>query len=83
VTKSADDLSAAANSNDPYSSNANGVPTFGRSYIIPRPFDDRLAIEVAAAVVQAAIDTGVARITDIDMVEYKRGLTDLTLRMNL
>lgn len=60
-----------------------GAPSFGRNYIIPRPFDDRLAVEVAAAVVQAAIDTGVARITDIDMVEYKRGLTDLTLRMNL
>lgn len=59
------------------------TPAFGRDYIIPRPFDDRLAVEVAAAVVQAAIDTGVARITNIDMAEYKRNLADLTLRLNL
>ncbi|GBF99058.1 malate dehydrogenase, partial [Raphidocelis subcapitata] len=59
------------------------APAFGRDYIIPRPFDDRLAVEVPAAVVQAAIDTGVARVTDFDMAEYKRSLADLTLRLNL
>ncbi|KIY94591.1 hypothetical protein MNEG_13369 [Monoraphidium neglectum] len=77
-----DDPAAAAHT-DHGAPAAPGEPAFGRSYIIPRPFDDRLAVEVAAAVVQAAVDTGVARITDIDMQEYRRGLTDLTLRMNL
>ena len=35
--------------------------SFGRDYIIPKPFDPRLREKVAGAVAQAAIDTGVAR----------------------
>jgi malate dehydrogenase (oxaloacetate-decarboxylating)(NADP+) len=35
---------------------------FGRNYIIPKPFDPRLNEVVSAAVAQAAIDTGVAKI---------------------
>jgi len=39
--------------------------TFGKDYIIPKPFDPRLISTVAPAVAQAAIDSGVAR------TEYK------------
>jgi malate dehydrogenase (oxaloacetate-decarboxylating)(NADP+) len=41
---------------------------FGRDYIIPKPMDQRLIIEVSAAVAKAAIESGVARkiITDWD-----------------
>ncbi len=41
---------------------------FGREYIIPKPMDQRLIIEVSSAVAKAAIDSGVARkvITDWD-----------------
>jgi malate dehydrogenase (oxaloacetate-decarboxylating)(NADP+) len=41
---------------------------FGRDYIIPKPMDQRLIIEVSCAVAKAAIDSGVARkaITDWD-----------------
>jgi malate dehydrogenase (oxaloacetate-decarboxylating)(NADP+) len=41
---------------------------FGRNYIIPKPMDPRLIIEVSSAVAKAAIDSGVARkqITDWD-----------------
>jgi len=41
---------------------------FGRDYIIPKPMDQRLIMEVSAAVAKAAIDSGVARkvITDWD-----------------
>lgn len=41
---------------------------FGRDYIIPKPMDQRLIIEVSSAVAKAAIDSGVARkvITDWD-----------------
>jgi malate dehydrogenase (oxaloacetate-decarboxylating)(NADP+) len=41
---------------------------FGRDYIIPKPMDQRLIIEVSTAVAKAAIDSGVARkiITDWD-----------------
>ena len=35
---------------------------FGRSYILPKPTDSRLLGAVAAAVAQAAVDTGVARL---------------------
>lgn len=35
--------------------------SFGRDYIIPKPFDPRLKMHVSAAVAQAAIATGVAR----------------------
>src|ERR1700761_4637677 len=34
---------------------------FGREYIIPKPMDQRLIMDVSAAVAKAAIDSGVAR----------------------
>ncbi len=42
--------------------------SFGREYIIPKPFDPRLITRVAPAVAKAAMDSGVARkpITDWD-----------------
>jgi len=44
---------------------------YGRDYLIPTPFDPRVLLYVAPAVAQAAIDTGVARITDLDMDAYR------------
>ena len=38
------------------------VFTFGRDYIIPKPFDPRVLIAVAPAVAKAAMESGVARI---------------------
>jgi malate dehydrogenase (oxaloacetate-decarboxylating)(NADP+) len=51
--------------------------TFGREYLIPKPFDPRVLLWVAPAVAKAASDTGVARfpITDIDA--YKEKLESL------
>lgn len=43
---------------------------FGPDYIIPKPFDPRLKIEVSAAVAKAAMDTGIARI-NLDIDQYK------------
>ena len=37
--------------------------SFGREYIIPKPFDPRVLVEVAPAVAKAAMESGVARIT--------------------
>jgi len=62
---------------------AANVPVFGRGYIIPKPFDERLLPEVAGAVVEAAIATGVARLADIDLVTYKRELADLSIRTSM
>ncbi|MDP3278186.1 MAG: NADP-dependent malic enzyme [Deltaproteobacteria bacterium] len=46
---------------------------FGREYIIPKPFDDRVLLWVAPAIAQAAMDSGVARDT-IDLEKYKEQL---------
>jgi len=43
--------------------------SFGRDYLIPKPFDHRVLFHVAPAVARAAIDSGVARVA-IDMQEY-------------
>lgn len=64
-------------------SDAGEAVQFGRRYIIPKPFDERLLPEVAAAVVQAAIETGVARLADLDIKEYRRSLVDLCMRINM
>jgi len=49
---------------------------FGRDYIIPKPFDERLLVEVSSAVAAAAIDSGVAGIT-LDMAAYRDHLSDM------
>jgi malate dehydrogenase (oxaloacetate-decarboxylating)(NADP+) len=46
---------------------------FGRDYIIPKPFDQRVLIWVASAVAQAAMDSGVAR-EPVDIDLYKEQL---------
>ncbi len=45
--------------------------SFGREYIIPKPFDVRVLLKVAAAVARAAMDTGVARTPIADFEEYR------------
>lgn len=47
---------------------------FGRSYIIPTPFDPRLISEVSSAVAKAAMDSGVARKNIENFREYKSQL---------
>jgi len=46
---------------------------FGRDHLIPKPFDPRLLAEVATAVAEAAMETGVAR-EPIDLDEYRTAL---------
>jgi len=59
---------------------------FGRDYIIPKPMDPRLIVEVSSAVAKAAIDSGVARklITDWDVyheeLRTRVGTNDKLLR---
>ncbi len=47
--------------------------TFGSEYIIPKPFDPRVLIWESAAVAEAAIKSGVARLK-LDIEEYKEKL---------
>lgn len=43
---------------------------FGRNYLIPKPFDNRVLFHVAPAVAKAAMDSGLAR-QEIDLDEYQ------------
>ena len=50
---------------------------FGPEYLIPKPFDPRLMIQIAPAVAQAAMDSGVARAPIADIKAYKSQLQEL------
>jgi len=50
---------------------------FGPEYLIPKPFDPRLMMKIAPAVVQAAIASGVAQRPIADMDAYREKLQSL------
>jgi malate dehydrogenase (oxaloacetate-decarboxylating)(NADP+) len=56
------------------------APVFGPEYIIPKPFDPRLILEIAPAVARAAMDSGVARLTITDFAAYRRDLERFVFR---
>jgi len=53
---------------------------FGRDYIVPKPFDRRVAVEVSLAVAKAAIESGVARAKDFSLEEYRKQLEQKFLK---
>ncbi len=56
------------------------APVFGHEYIIPKPFDPRLILEIAPAVAKAAADTGVARRPITDLAKYRTELERFVFR---
>lgn len=52
--------------------------TFGRDYIIPKPFDPRLIVEVPLAVAKAAMESGVAKEHVEDWDRYREQLAART-----
>ena len=50
--------------------------TFGRDYIIPKPFDPRLIAEVPPAVAKAAMESGIAKEPIEDWEKYKDELLE-------
>lgn len=50
--------------------------TFGRDYIIPKPFDPRLIVEVPPAVAKAAMESGVAKDPITDWDKYRDQLME-------
>ncbi|MDP5240186.1 NADP-dependent malic enzyme [Uliginosibacterium sp. 31-16] len=52
------------------------VASFGREYIIPRPFDPRLIVRIAPAVARAAMDSGVATRPIEDWDAYSQQLNN-------
>ena len=53
---------------------------FGPEYLIPRPFDPRLILEIAPAVAKAAMDSGVAARPIEDFAAYRQRLTQFVFR---
>jgi len=50
------------------------APMFGPQYIIPKPFDPRLILQIAPAVARAAMDSGVATRPIADFDAYRQEL---------
>ena len=57
--------------------------TFGPEYLIPKPFDQRLILEIAPAVAQAAMDSGVAERPIEDMEAYRNSLDAFVYRSGM
>jgi len=56
---------------------------FGPEYIIPKPLDPRVLVQESIAVAKAAIESGVARKTDIDFNAYRSHLEKLAEKIAL
>ncbi len=56
------------------------APVFGPDYIIPKPFDPRLILQVAPAVARAAMDSGVAQDPIADWDAYRSELERFVFR---
>ncbi|WP_404403747.1 NADP-dependent malic enzyme [Pelagibacterium halotolerans] len=60
-----------------------GASTFGRDYLIPNPFDQRLILRIAPAVAKAAMDSGVAQRPIADFDAYKDSLNQFVFRSGM
>ena len=56
------------------------APVFGPEYIIPKPFDPRLILQIAPAVARAAMESGVATRPIADFEAYRRDLEKFVFR---
>ena len=56
------------------------APVFGQDYIIPKPFDPRLILQIAPAVARAAMESGVARRPISDFAAYHEQLEKFVFR---
>lgn len=56
--------------------NIEKMQSFGRDYLIPGPLEPNLIIEIASAVAQAAMDSGVATLPIADMQAYRQRLSE-------
>jgi malate dehydrogenase (oxaloacetate-decarboxylating)(NADP+) len=53
---------------------------FGPDYLLPKPFDPRLIVEIASAVAKAAMETGVATRPIADFEAYRQKLSGFVFR---
>jgi malate dehydrogenase (oxaloacetate-decarboxylating)(NADP+) len=74
------DLARVEMSEEVAAAYADAGSAFGESYIIPKPFDPRLILEIAPAVARAAMDSGVATKPIEDFDAYRRQLENYVYR---
>ena len=60
-----------------------GAASFGPSYLIPNPFDQRLILRIAPAVAKAAMDSGVARRPIEDFKAYQDKLNRFVFKSGM
>lgn len=75
ATKEASDVVSAAYGGKPF--------RFGRDYLIPKPFDPRLMMEIPQRVARAAMESGVATRPIEDFDAYRRKLRSFVFRSGL
>ncbi len=54
---------------------------FGPEYILPKPFDRRVFVDVSLAVAKAAIESGVARIKVDNIEEWEKQYKEHLIKM--
>ncbi len=77
------DLATAETSEVVASAYGDQTITFGPEYIIPKPFDPRLIVEVSSAVARAAMESGVATRPVEDFAAYRERLQQFVIRSGL
>ena len=75
ATKEASDVVSAAYGGKPF--------RFGADYLIPKPFDPRLMMEIPERVARAAMDSGVATMPIADFDAYRRKIRGFVFRSGL
>jgi malate dehydrogenase (oxaloacetate-decarboxylating)(NADP+) len=77
------DLAMAEQSEVVAKAYGDGERSFGPEYLIPRPFDPRLMLEISPAVAKAAMDSGVATRPIEDFEVYRQKLAEFVFRSGL
>ncbi len=77
------DLAMAEQSEVVAKAYGDGERSFGADYLIPRPFDPRLMLEISPAVAKAAMDSGVATRPIEDFGAYCQNLAEFVFRSGL
>jgi malate dehydrogenase (oxaloacetate-decarboxylating)(NADP+) len=83
AVKAIADLAMAESTETVASAYAGEDLTFGPDYIIPKPFDLRLIVEVASAVAKAAMESGVATRPIKDFDAYREELDRFVFRSGM
>ncbi len=83
TVKAIADLAMAESTENVASAYAGEELTFGPEYLIPKPFDLRLIVEVASAVAKAAMDSGVATRPIEDFTVYRDELARFVFRSGM